>query len=207
MDGEKPAWIRRQDLPIFDLIPDERHDLHSLSGQERDALKSLLSRLFKPVEPSGIHALWHRIVAIAREPEWYRDAGVADTIEGRFDMVSAVTALALMRLQDSDDPRHGVELTEMFITDMDGQLREEGVGDLMVGKHMGRLVAALGGRITAYREGLESGDDAVLRDAVRRNVTLLDGADPAPVANRMRALWADLIATPMERVLEGNVER
>jgi len=178
-----------------------------LSGQEHPALKSLFSRLFKPVEPSGIHALWHRVVAIAREQEWYRDAGVADTIEGRFDMVSAVTALTLMRLQESDNPRHGVQLTEMFITDMDGQLREEGVGDLMVGKHMGKLVAALGGRITAYREGLDSGDPAVLEDAVRRNVTLLESAGPAAAARRLHGLWADLAGTPMERLLEGDIER
>lgn len=170
-------------------------------------MKSLLSRLFKPVEPSGIPALWHQIVAIAREPEWYRDAGVADTIEGRFDMVSAITALAMARLQDSGKPQYGVQLTELFITDMDGQLREEGVGDLMVGKHIGKLVSALGGRISAYREGLDSDDPALLEQAVERNVTLLDGASPAPVAERMRALWADLRATPMDDLIEGRVAR
>ncbi|ARU17210.1 hypothetical protein A9D14_03340 [Croceicoccus marinus] len=163
--------------------------------------------MFRQIEPSGINALWHDVVAIAREPEWYRDAQVADTIEGRFDMVSAVTALTMARLQDSGDPRHGVELTELFITDMDGQLREEGVGDLMVGKHIGKLVSALGGRISAYREGLESDDPAVLDEAVRRNVTLLDGASPGPVAKRLRGLWADLAATPMDQLLQGKVAR
>ncbi len=170
-------------------------------------MKSLFARLFKPVEPSGIHALWHEVVAIAREPEWYRDARVADTIEGRFDMVSAVTALTMTRLQESGNPRHGVELTELFITDMDSQLREEGVGDLMVGKHIGKLVSALGGRISAYREGLESSDPAVLEEAVRRNMTLLDGAAPGAAAARLRGLSADLDATPMEQLLQGKVAR
>lgn len=170
-------------------------------------MKSLLSRLFKPVEPTGIQALWHNVVAVAREPEWYADAGVADTIEGRFDMVSGVTALTLARLQDSDNPHHGVQLTELFITDMDGQLREEGVGDLMVGKHMGKLVAALGGRIAAYREGLDSDDLAVLEDAVRRNVTLLADRTPTATAERIRGLWADLVATPMDQLLEGRIAR
>ncbi len=169
---------------------------------------SLFSRLFrpKPVEPTGISALWHRTIAIAREPEWYANAGVADTIEGRFDMVSAVTALVLIRLE-STDPKNGVALTEMFITDMDGQLREEGVGDLMVGKHIGKLVSALGGRIAAYREGLESADDALLEQAVDRNVTLLDGAAPAPVAQRLRGLSADLAAMDDGDILEGRVMR
>ena len=77
----------------------------------------------------------------------------------------------------------------------------------MVGKHMGKLVAALGGRITAYREGLDSGDPAVLEDAVRRNVTLLEAAGPAAAARRLRGLWADLAGTPMDRLLEGDIER
>ena len=170
-------------------------------------MKSIFSHLFRPIEPSGIHALWHEVVAIAREPEWYRDARVADTIEGRFDMVSAVTALTMSRLQESGDPRYGVELTELFITDMDSQLREEGVGDLMVGKHIGKLVSALGGRISAYREGLESEDPAVLEEAVGRNMTLLEGASPAPAAARLRRLKADLDATPMEQLLQGKVAR
>lgn len=170
-------------------------------------MKSFLSRLFKPVEPSGIHALWHNVIAIAREPEWYARAGVADTIEGRFDMVSAVTALTLARLQESGDPHHGVQLTEHFITDMDGQLREEGVGDLMVGKHMGKLVAALGGRISAYRDGLENSDPSVLEDAVRRNVTLLPDASPTAAAERMRGLWDDIAATPMTQLLQGTIAR
>ena len=44
-------------------------------------------------------------------------------------------------------------LTEWFVEEMDGQLREQGVGDVVVGKHVGRLMATLGGRIGALRGG------------------------------------------------------
>ena len=71
---------------------------------------------------------------------------------------------------------------------MDGQLREFGVGDVIVGKHMGKLMGAMGGRLDAYRAGL-AGDRAALDEAVRRNVTLRAGADdPAAVADGLQAL-------------------
>ena len=44
------------------------------------------------------------------------------------------------------------DLTDRFIADMDGSLRQDGVGDQVVGKHIGRMMAALGGRLGAYRE-------------------------------------------------------
>ncbi len=55
---------------------------------------SLFDRLFrKPTDPrEAMRPLWHRTIEIAREPEWYRHCGVADTLEGRFDMVTAALA-------------------------------------------------------------------------------------------------------------------
>lgn len=168
-------------------------------------MKSFLSRLFKPTEPSGITALWHSVVGIARDPDWYAKDGVADTVEGRFDMVCAVCAVVLIRLEELEEPHAGVQLTELFITDMDGQLRESGVGDLMVGKHMGKLVAALGGRISAYREGLSQADDAVLAAAAERNVTLREGGDAAAVAARLRATATRIGAAPKAQLMNGEI--
>jgi cytochrome b pre-mRNA-processing protein 3 len=66
-----------------------------------------------------------------------------------------------------------VRLTELFVTDMDGQLRESGVGDLVVGKHIGRLMSVLGGRLGAYRAALAGQED--LGAALERNLTLAPG--------------------------------
>lgn len=168
----------------------------------------LLQRLFS-TRPSGdLGDLWHRIVAIAREEHWYAARDVADTLEGRFDMVAGVTALAVLRMEAEGDVEGAARLTELFIDDMDGQLREGGVGDLMVGKSMGKLVSALGGRIGAYREGLAAADDALLVEAAERNVTRNDGAGPAlALAQGLRALWGDLRAVQYADFLQGRIAR
>jgi len=152
-----------------------------------------------PVRP-----LWHKVVATARHREWYADNGVADTLAGRFDMVTAVLCLVLLRMErDEALISPSVLLTELFVEDMDGQLREIGVGDLVVGKHMGKLMGTLGGRLGAYREALGIEEDEALAEAVRRNVTLAE-ADKAPaVAAQLRALAQELSAVPAERFLDA----
>src|SRR3546814_19642618 len=67
-------------------------------------------------------------------------------------MISLVLALVLHRIDD--DPEQGlagVQLTELFVNDMDGQMRQIGFGDMVVGKPVGRMMSALGGRLGAYR--------------------------------------------------------
>ena len=79
-----------------------------------------------------LRGLWHAIVATSREPEWYAKCGVADSVEGRFDMIALILSLTLLRMENSEElgPKTGL-LTELFVQDMDRQLRDSGVGDLM----------------------------------------------------------------------------
>ena len=147
---------------------------------------SLLAKWLRPrSDPrDALLPLWHRVVEIAREREWYRDCGIADTVAGRFDAITLILAIVLIRMEREDDLiEPSVRLTELFVDDMDGQLRQGGVGDLMVGKHIGKLMSTLGGRLGAYRTALEDGEDAMTA-AVERNVTLIEGGDPALVARR-----------------------
>src|SRR3546814_17137125 len=61
----------------------------------------------------------------------------------------------------------GVQLTELFVNDMDGQMRQIGFGDMVVGKQVGRMMRAPGGRLGAYR----AADGTVeLREALIRNL-------------------------------------
>ena len=55
-----------------------------------------LHRLFanRPDPRDEVRALWAQVIAEARDPAWYRDCGVADTLEGRFDMVTADLCMA-----------------------------------------------------------------------------------------------------------------
>ena len=109
---------------------------------------SILSRLFpRAADGAAMAPLYAAVVVEARRPGWYRDGGAPDTLDGRFDMVAAVLAVVLLRLDDLGQADAAARLTERFIDDMDAQLREQGIGDVVVGKHVGRMVAALGGRL------------------------------------------------------------
>ncbi len=171
---------------------------------------SLLSRLFGPKtdDRAPVRPLWHRVVEIAREREWYAADGVADTVAGRFDCITLVLSVALIRMEASPALAQPMaRLAELFVEDMDGQLRESGVGDMVVGKHIGRLMSTLGGRIGAYRAGLEAADAGVLADAVRRNVSLVADARADLVADRARNLAATLAALDDDALLAGKITR
>jgi cytochrome b pre-mRNA-processing protein 3 len=110
---------------------------------------SFLSRLLgTQADPRDeLRPLWFRVVELSRLPEYYAQSGVADTINGRFDMVTAVLALTMLRMEKSRSLRSKTALlTELYVDDMEAQLREDGVGDVVVGKRMGKLMGALGGR-------------------------------------------------------------
>lgn len=172
---------------------------------------SIFTRLFAPRRDDRAHlrALWHRVVAIAREPHWYADGGIADTFTGRFDAITLVLSLVLLRMEV--DPTLSVEtarLTELFVADIDAQLRESGIGDPALGKRMGKVMEALGGRLGAYREALSVRDPALLEAAVRRNVSFReDGGDPAGVASEARLLADRLAALDSRRLLAGEAAR
>jgi len=170
----------------------------------------LLARLFghRADDHAAVRALWQRVIVLAREPGWYARGGIADTVAGRFDALSLVMALVLLRMEQAEELRAvSARLTELFVTDMDGQLREQGVGDLVVGKRIGKLMSVLGGRIEACRAGLTASDDAALVDAVERNVTLGERGDPAWIAAELRRLAADLAAADSAALLAGRIER
>lgn len=126
-------------------------------------------RLFGRAERDALAPLYRAVVAEARRPAWYRDGRVPDTLDGRFDMVAAVLSLVLLRLEDEGETgrQPAAYLAELFVKDMDGQLRERGIGDIVVGKHIGKMMGALGGRLGALRDAFAGGD---LDSAITRNI-------------------------------------
>jgi cytochrome b pre-mRNA-processing protein 3 len=153
--------------------------------------------------------LYEQVVAAGRDPAWYREGQVPDTIDGRFDIIAAVMAMVLLRLEREQDRESRVAttlLTELFIDDMEGSLRQIGIGDLVVGKQMGKLMGALGGRLGAFREAVK--DETGMRDAVARNI--FHEAPPSEqavgfVTERLLRFRAGLEASPKEPLLEGKV--
>jgi cytochrome b pre-mRNA-processing protein 3 len=119
-----------------------------------------------------IEALYGAIVAQARNPVFYRDLGVADTLNGRLDLLMLHLVLVFERLSHGDTAARtaGQAVFDRFCQDMDDHLREDGVGDLKVPKDMQRLGSAFFGRHRAYISALRDGDRDALRAALRRNV-------------------------------------
>lgn len=168
----------------------------------------LFARLFGRSGDDNAHvrALWHAVVARARDPQLYTRCHIADTLAGRFDAVTLVLSLVLLRMEgEAELMPHTARLTELFVTDMDGQLRQSGVGDLVVGKHIGKQMMVLGGRLGALREALAQADDAALIAAIQRNVTLLDESDPAPLAAELRAIAATLAGKSAAQIMAGDL--
>jgi cytochrome b pre-mRNA-processing protein 3 len=119
-----------------------------------------------------IEALYGAIVAQARNPVFYREHGVADTVNGRLDLLMLHLVLVFERLSHGDAAAQamGQAAFDRFCQDMDDHLREDGVSDLRVPKDMKRMGAAFFGRHRAYISALRAGDRDALRAALRRNV-------------------------------------
>ena len=169
---------------------------------------SLFNRLLGRPDPGQeqIRPLWHKVVELARDPDWYARGGVADTVPGRFDAITLVLALVMRRMDGQPELRApSARLTELFVSDMDGQLRQSGVGDLAMAKRMGKLMSVLAGRMEALEQALAQPDDAELIAVIERNVTLNEGADAAAIAARVRQLATRLAAIGNDDLLAGRI--
>ena len=171
---------------------------------------SFISRLLgtAPDPREAIRPLWHRVVELAREPSFYADCKVADTVGGRFDLITAILCTVMVRIEASNMRAESALLAELFVEDMDGQLREFGVNDVVVGKRIGKLMSVLGGRLGAYRSALVAKDRDRLIGAVTRNVTFAEGADEAAsaagVADKLLALSERLSGRSDEDLIKAS---
>ena len=156
--------------------------------------------------PRGtIETIYGMIVTQAREPLFYRDLGVPDTVNGRFDLLVLHLWMVLRRLRSIPG---GIEeaqaLFDRFCEDLDANLREMGVGDLAVPKRMQAFGEAFYGRSAAYDLALTKGREA-LADAIGRNI--LNGVD-AENARRLAAYtetaMASLIGAVDAELLNGT---
>ena len=96
-------------------------------------------------------------------------------------------------------------LAEAFVDDMDPQLREIGIGDLLVGKHIGRMMGMLGGRLGAYRDAVAAGDlaPALVRNLYRGEAPDVGALDH--VAGELTALHERLVECPIDRLIAGDL--
>ncbi len=114
--------------------------------------------------------LYALAVAQARLPAFYQAFSVPDSVDGRFEMIALHCYLLMHKLKAAEEKALSQALFDVFFVNMDLSLREMGVGDLSVSKHMRRMMKGFNGRALSYEEALESQEDKALEEILRRNV-------------------------------------
>ena len=156
-----------------------------------------------------IAALYGAIVTQARSPVFYTDFGVPDTVQGRFDLIVLHLVLLLHRLERESGAGEilGQQLFDAFCRDLDGNLREMGIGDLAVPKHMRRFGEAFYGRQAAYLAALQAAEGADFENALARNIFTVVGPDDraARLAHYARAALRDLDIQDHGSIARGKV--
>jgi cytochrome b pre-mRNA-processing protein 3 len=156
--------------------------------------------------------LYRDLVKQARMPAFYRDLGVPDTPEGRFEMVGLHVALVVRRLRTEGAPGSalGQELFDLMFADMDESLRHIGIGELSVGKHVKRLAGNFYARLVALDEALATAPSAPLAPMLRTNIY---HGGPAPSPDQLDALVSYLLIAEAalrtqasEHLLAGRVD-
>lgn len=118
----------------------------------------------------------------ARDPYFYTDLDVPDTVMGRFEMFSVVMILYFRRTRSAraDLRQIAQEIVDAFFQDIDYSIRELGIGDPSVPKRMKKLASMFYGRLESYGTALENADASLLAAALRRNIYPQAG-DEAPI--------------------------
>ena len=127
--------------------------------------------------------LYDALVSRAREPVFFTVFGVADSIDGRFDVLVFHAWLALKELGGGAAAQ---ALTDLLFTGFDEAMREQGVGDMGIGHKLKAMANAFYGRVAAY-DGAK--DESELAVALAKNLWRGGGVD-----DRARRLAAYAVA-------------
>ena len=158
-------------------------------------------------------SVYAAIVAQARSEALYRDHGVPDTVNGRFEMTALHVALVAARLQaEGEEGRALARLTmEAFVADVDDACRRLGIGDMGVPKHVKKAAAAVMERGKSYHALMvqqPSAEADPLADAMVANVwggQPEAPADPRALADYVRRVAVSLDGQPGDRLIAGTV--
>ena len=155
------------------------------------------------------HDLYEAVVARARDPWLYRELGVADDLDGRFDLVVLHACLVLRRLRrcGAAGADEAQRLFDLMFADFDRSLRAMGVGDFRVGGRIRRMAQAFYGRARAYDEALDAGDGdgmrSALAEALRRN--LFGKRDPGDDTARRAARYVASQESHLASLRDGEL--
>jgi len=187
---------------------------------------SVLTKIFDLFKSPFSHVeaseLYVTIVQQARQPDFYLKFQVADTVDGRFDMVALHVYLTLRRLKNDPDQtkEFSQSLFDLMFADMDQNLREMSIGDTGVAKRMIKMAEGFYGRAKAYNQALDMIKDmtkemedteqgkADLEKAVLRNIyrnTPVTDSSVAAMASYIINQSSSLDQQPTDGFLAGKI--
>lgn len=172
------------------------------------SLTSLFKR--KETEPTPAEAIYAALVQKARDPKFYTAYAVPDTVDGRFDMIVIHAMLVMRRLREvpAEVKTTGMKLFDLMFLDMDRSLREMGVGDMSVGKHVKRMAKAFYGRAATYEIGMD-GKPEDLTLAISENL-YRHGQPPAGaiegIASYLMRASEHLSHQPIAAIAAGKID-
>jgi cytochrome b pre-mRNA-processing protein 3 len=166
----------------------------------------MLPRMFRATANRRVIDRIHgEIVAAARDPVLFTDYGIEDTLDGRFESLVMHATAVLRRLQALPEPGPKVaqDVADAMFRNLDVALREMGVGDTSVPKHMKAMAEAFFGRAKAYHDAGEK-DVVALAAALSRNV-YAGKSDGLRLARYMMQLQEGLTCLALVDFLDGPI--
>jgi cytochrome b pre-mRNA-processing protein 3 len=129
----------------------------------------MFTRLRGQAAETPARHLYRAILARSREPVFYLEWNVPDTMDGRFDLLVLHVSLAFEALRGGGTAAAevGSELADAVFAGFDEALRELGVSDFGMGRRIRRMANALYGRVESYAAAASAPELAM---AVQRNL-------------------------------------
>lgn len=163
---------------------------------------------------NGIARQLHsQAVAQARLPAFYSGLEVPDTVDGRYELICLHVYLILHKLKEAGQAGAALsqDLFDYTFKDMDCAIREMGVGDLSVARHMKRMMEGFHGRCSGYEAALSGGrkdsdSHSLLQQALKRNLyaTVKIGPTENTVAAITDYIYDSLELLSAAVLLQGN---
>ena len=121
--------------------------------------------------------IYYKCLLASRRPEFYTKFEVADTFDGRFDMLCLIISVYMHKLtrEPEKTKEFSQNLFDVMFKDMDLTLREMGAGDLGVGKRVKIMSENFMGRLIKYSQSLENKNASLLAKALSRNLYRQNG--------------------------------
>ncbi len=131
-------------------------------------ISKFIKNIFAP-DPFQLpaHQAYVSLVTQARQPVFYQEYGVADTLDGRFDVIVLHMFLLTKRLENKK-LEFLRAIWEAFFSDMDRSLREMGASDTGIGKRIKKMAQAFYGRISSYEATLDT--ESEFKESLKRNL-------------------------------------